>query len=230
MDLRVLLVLMPGTSWIPRGMEEFVAFCKVWRAELADTEKVTDFGWVKAAVMSLIAMIDGFLAAWETYLEDDSSFNRGRKDLLRDEAKRGIEDFANKFVRFNDLMTEPDKNRLGVYTRRPPHPVPVPLTVPVLMPRAGNPREVVVPYKDRESANRGKPKGVHAIKIRWGLLDHAPLNVKELVNATLDTRSPCRLVFEEQDRGKWLYLAGCWQIEREGEEGEYGEIVKVLVP
>jgi hypothetical protein len=152
-----------------------------------------------------------------------------RKDLLMDEAVHGLEDFANKYVRFNDKMTEPDRNILNVYTRKPGHRIEVPTTVPVLMPRVENPREVIIDYMDRDSGKRGKPDGVHGIEIRWGILDHAPSGIEELVNSSFDTNSPLRLVFTEKDRGKWLYMAGRWEIEREGEKGKYGEIVDIVI-
>jgi hypothetical protein len=50
----------------------------------------------------------------------------------------------------------------------PPH------TVPELEPRAGNPRQVEVPYHDAASEHRGKPDNVHGIEVRWAVLDHEP--------------------------------------------------------
>jgi hypothetical protein len=230
MNLMCLLFLMTVTSWIPRRQEAFAAFCAVWRTGLGDPAQAAAFGWPQAEVAAVLDAIDGFLAALEAYLENDSSFNRVMKNEKREKAMRAMEKFANRSIRYNDLMTEPDKNRYGIFTRKPPHRVTVPATVPVLMPRAGNPREIVVPYRDRDSARRGKPRHVHGIEIRWGILDHAPTSIEELINVTLDTRSPLRLVFEDKYRGKRVYFVGCWVIEREGEKGKFGEFSSVLVP
>ena len=104
-------------------------------------------------------------------------------------------------------------------------PGPYPATVPEL-----SPRQVVVPYRDRGSEHRGKPADVHGVEVCWALLDHAPVNVKELDNSAFDTNSPLTLVFEEQDRGKRIYMAGRWEIEREGIKGEFRDIVSALVP
>lgn len=93
-----------------------------------------------------------------------------------------------------------------------------------------SPRQVVVPYRDRGSEHRGKPADVHGVEVCWALLDHAPVNVKELDNSAFDTNSPLTLVFEEQDRGKRIYMAGRWEIEREGIKGEFRDIVSALVP
>jgi hypothetical protein len=108
--------------------------------------------------------------------------------------------------------------------------IPVPTTVPELSPRAGLPRQVVVPYRDKGASHRGKPADVHGIEVRWALLDHPPADVTDLVNSAFDTNSPLTLQFEEHDRGKRVYMAGCWEIQREGIKGNYGEIVSAIVP
>jgi hypothetical protein len=95
----------------------------------------------------------------------------------------------------------------------------------------GPPRQVIIPSRDKGSARRGKPDDVHGIEIRWAFLDHPPLNIeKELFNSSFDTESPLTLVFEEADRGKRLYMAGRWEIEREGIKGEFGDIATAIVP
>jgi hypothetical protein len=38
------------------------------------------------------------------------------------------------------------------------------------------------------------------------------------------------LVFTEADRGKRVYMAGRWEINREGLKGLFGEIVSVFIP
>jgi hypothetical protein len=36
--------------------------------------------------------------------------------------------------------------------------------------------------------------------------------------------------FEEDQRGKRVYLAGRWEIEREGEKGPFGAIEEAVIP
>jgi hypothetical protein len=108
--------------------------------------------------------------------------------------------------------------------------IPPPATVPELSPRAGVPRQVLVHYRDAGSARKGKPEDVHGIEVRWAILDHPPLDIRELVNSSFDTRSPLVLTFEEHERGKRVYMVGFWEIEREGIKGEPGEIVSCIIP
>jgi hypothetical protein len=94
----------------------------------------------------------------------------------------------------------------------------------------GTRRRIIVYYKDEKSARRGKPKGGHGIEIRWAVLDHVPTDISELVNSSFDTNPPLTLVFEKHDRGKRIYLCGCWEIEREGEKGPFGAIEEAIIP
>jgi hypothetical protein len=229
MDLMLLLTVLMAGPWIPHRQEDFADFCRVWKEGLEDTAAGTLFGWDRAAVLTVLATINGFLEAWEAYRAVDSSYNRTKKNELLEAAKHDMEMFADTFIRFNVKMSEADKNRFGIYSRQPGHRIEVPTTVPVLMPRVVNPREVVIDYMDRDSEKRGKPAGVHAIEIRWDILDHAPSGVEELANSVIDTRSPHRLRFTEKERGQKLYMAGCWVIAREGEKGLYGEIVEIVI-
>jgi hypothetical protein len=206
-----------------------VDFCRVWKAGLEDTAAGTLFGWDRPTVLTVLAAINGFLDAWEMYREVNSSYNRTKKNELMAAVIHDMEMFADTSIRYNAKMSEADKNRFGIYTPKAGHRIEVPTTVPVLMPRVVNPREVIIDYMDRDSGKRGKPAGVHAIEIRWGILDHAPSGIEELTNSVTDTRSPHRLRFTEKERGQKLYMAGCWVIEREGEKGLYGEIVEIVI-
>lgn len=72
---------------------------------------------------------------------------------------------------------------------------------------------------------------MHGVEIRWAFRDEPPLDIEQdLGNSAFDTNSPHKLVFKEADRGKRIYLAGRWEIEREGEKGECGDIVTAIVP
>jgi hypothetical protein len=71
---------------------------------------------------------------------------------------------------------------------------------------------------------------VHGIEVRWAILDHPPTGINELINSAFDTKSPLILEFNEEDRGKRVYMVGRWEIEREGIKGDFGEIVPAIIP
>jgi hypothetical protein len=109
--------------------------------------------------------------------------------------------------------------------------VPTPDTMPELIPDTGTRRRIAVHYRDEGSAHRGKPHHVTGIEVRWAFLDRPPVHLEEeLIHSTFDTRSPLILDFDEADRGKRVYLAGRWEIHREGGKGPFGAVVEAIVP
>jgi hypothetical protein len=68
------------------------------------------------------------------------------------------------------------------------------------------------------------------VEVHYAILDHEPKTREEMVHVAVDTNSPLYLNSGEEDRGKRVYMYGCWQIEREGEKGPPGEIVSCFIP
>jgi hypothetical protein len=114
--------------------------------------------------------------------------------------------FINEYIRNSSKVNPEDKLAVGVHERVKQHHIVPPHTVPVLEARAGNPRQ---------------------IEVLWAILAH---QCGGAYYSTFDTRSPLILTFDEADRGKRVYMAGCWEIEREGEKGPMGEIVSAFIP
>jgi hypothetical protein len=152
------------------------------------------------------------------------------KDEARAEAEGIIRPFVGQWLMWKQV-TDQQRLDMGLHvaTPRRDH-IPAPATVPELSPRAGNPRQVVIPYRDRGAVKKGKPADVHGIEVRWAILDHPPADIKELSNSSFDTNSPLTLAFEEHERGKRVYMAGLWEIEREGIKGDPGETVSAVIP
>jgi hypothetical protein len=221
-----------ANSWVPQALLAFAAFCQKWKAALGNSAYLTAFGWVQQAVTACLNAITAFLTALDTWETDNSSMNKALRDDTRKAAEEAIENFAAHYVRYNEKMTETQKYELlGVRTWHPGHPIEVPGSVPELSPRPGHIRQIIVEYKVLGAEHWGKPPKVHGIEIRWAFLDHPPTDIEaELTNSSFDTRHPFRITFREEDRGKTVYFAGRWEIEREGEKGDFGPIVSAIVP
>jgi hypothetical protein len=218
-------------SWIPRALGDFAGFCRRWKGNLENRSYITAFGFPAAEVTLCVEKLDAFLSALAAWEEVDSSLNKGLRDEARKEAAAAAERFATLYIRYNEKMSEAQRLDLfGVITKHAGSPIPVPHTVPVIVPRQGHARQVLLDYRDQGSAKRGKPSKVHGIEVRWALLDHAPSGVEELTHSSFDTRPPLSLSFGEADRGKRVYFAGRWEINREGAKGDFGEIGSELIP
>jgi hypothetical protein len=218
-------------SWVPRALLEFVEFCKKWKTVLTNSEYLAAFGWIQLAVTKCLDAIAAFLTALDTWEANDSSLNKALRDDALKAAEDAIEHFAAHQVRYNETMSETQKlELLGVRTWHQGHPIAVPGTVPELSPRAGHVCQVIVDYRDQGSTHWGKPAKVHCIEICWAFLDHPPKDVKELTNSEVDTSHPFKKTFGEEDRGKTVYFAGRWEINREGMKGDFGAVVSAVVP
>ncbi|MDR0751261.1 MAG: hypothetical protein LBF12_01545, partial [Christensenellaceae bacterium] len=65
--------------------------------------------------------------------------------------------------------------------------------------------------------------------IAYAVLDAPPADVSALIRSVLATRTPHILEFTEEERGKTVYVAICWQNEK-GERGPWSEIESAIVP
>jgi hypothetical protein len=142
-----------------------------------------------------------------------------------------IRPFVGQWLMWKQV-SDAEREEMGLHNPQPRRPkIPVPVTVPELTPAPGVPRQLLVAYRDKGSARRGKPADVHGIEVRWAFTDKPPGNIEEeLTQSSFDTKSPLELTFGEDDRGKRLYLAGRWEISREGLKGNFGDIVTAIVP
>jgi hypothetical protein len=140
---------------------------------------------------------------------------------------QGMVDFRLK----NPVITDPELVELGLHPRdKTPTRIPAPTTHPKGYLHALDVRRVLVDFQDQNSSeSKAKPYGVNGAVIIYAVRDTPPVNHADLTRSTLATRTPHTLEFAEEERGKTLYIALCWQNER-GEKGPWGEIMSAIIP
>jgi hypothetical protein len=220
-------------DFVPKNDEKFNIYFKNLCQLTGERTTGTNPPWdhvPAAAVTTLNNSYAAWYAVYAVTLKPHTPLDTEAKNRAKTAGTEEIRSFVNEYIRYSSKVSVEDRERVGVFGRTPPHPVPRPTTVPDLDPKAGNPRQIVISYRDKGSEHRGKPKGVHGLELRWAFLDHEPKSIAELVNSSFDTRSPLILTFGEEDRGKRIYMAGRWEINREGEKGDFGDIVSAIVP
>ncbi|MDR2630123.1 MAG: hypothetical protein LBC60_04295 [Spirochaetaceae bacterium] len=181
---------------------------------------------------SEVTLLNTTYAAWYTAYSPTLVPHTPEVTVAKDQARIGAEAVVRPFVGqwlMWKQVTNAQREADGLHNKRPRRDhIPAPTSIPILTPRAGRPRQVVIPYIDESGL--AKPADVHGIEVCWAILDHPPAGIKELINSSFDTDSPLTLPFDEEDRGKRLYMAGRWEIEREGIKGPFGEIVSTIIP
>jgi hypothetical protein len=217
-------------EWPPKKEQDLVDSCNTLDAGLNNSAVVTAFGWNQQDVTATSTAIGGFLTAREAFEKDDSSANRLAKNEAKKAVRKAMQVFAKYNIRNNRLMTPEQKLYYGIRTPDPkPTPTPRPATVPDADADTSISRQVTVHFWDRGSTSRAKPHGVHGAEIRWAILDHEPVSVKELINSDFDTASPFTLFFDESDRGKRLYYSLRWE-SNNNKKGSFGDIYSVVIP
>jgi hypothetical protein len=220
---------MGNKDYVPVNDERFLDWTKnLYAYALAHFD-----GWsVPSPQISLETLLNAYEAAFQAVQNP----NRGKVDVIRknetrDALKKEVRLYVRAYLINNPAVTDEDKIAMGLPVYKTTHtPVPIPATAPQLFPNTSVRRRISVEYRDEGSGRRGKPRGVHGIEVRWAILDHPPANIKELTHSAFDTRSPLTLEFEEHERGKHVYMCGCWEIEREGEKGPSGDIEEAVIP
>jgi hypothetical protein len=81
----------------------------------------------------------------------------------------------------------------------------------------------------RARRKKGKPAGQHGVEVAWLISSTPPARWDELIHSTVDTRSPFRISFENDQRGKTVYFALRWENTR-GERGRWSDIMVAIIP
>jgi hypothetical protein len=130
----------------------------------------------------------------------------------------------------NPVITRAERIALGLHVRdTTPSNIPVPKSRPELDIDVLDFRRLKVLFHDQGSDSKAKPYGVNGAVIAYAVLDAPPAGVNALTRNVLATRTPHTLEFTEEERGKTVYVATCWQNEK-GQKGPWSEIESAIVP
>ena len=153
----------------------------------------------------------------------------GQRDAAIKVFRSRVRDFVNHELH-NRAVTDTDRRALGLQIRDAnPTPIGPPTTMPTFILDLSIPRHIRFRYHDQDSHREAKPYGVNGAVVAWGLLDAPPVKQKDLPHTFLATRSPYTMEFEEDERGKTLYIALCWQNVR-GQLGPWSNLQTAIIP
>jgi hypothetical protein len=151
------------------------------------------------------------------------------KDAARETLVKKIRAMVN-FRLKNPIITDAERIAMGLHVRdTKPTTVQVPKTRPELDIDVVDFRRLKVLFHDMGSKSKAKPYGTNGAVIVFAVLDTPPADVNVLTRSVLATRTPHILEFTEEERGKTVYIAICWQNEK-GERGPWSEIESAIIP
>ncbi|MDR2765257.1 MAG: hypothetical protein LBB90_09550 [Tannerella sp.] len=130
----------------------------------------------------------------------------------------------------NPVITDAQRIALGLHVHdTKPSNIPAPKSRPELDIDVVDFRRLTAAFHDQGSDSKAKPYGTNGAVIVYAVLDTPPADVSALTRSVLATRTPHILEFTEEERGKTVYVAICWQNEK-GEKGPWSEIESAIVP
>jgi hypothetical protein len=215
-------------DWLPRKREEQLAMGKKWAEVL--NEKGSAFDVPEAEVITLAHIVEKADEQFQKYQVSDKSsvitaetdaIIKQMTDYMRHLKRRKF--YIPPLSRADFLSLDlkpPDTTRTDHYDVS--ELVEFELTLRAI-------RETVVNFWVKGAANRAKPEGYEGAVIIWGVLDKPPTDLAELTSHTMASRTPHILEFKEEERGKRVYVALCWQNER-GLTGAWSEIQSAIIP
>jgi hypothetical protein len=218
-------------EWLPKREQDLADLAAIWKEDLSSPAKQAAFGWNAAECAAVTGDIDAFLAARAAYQEDKSKLKRLLKTEAQGAVSKAMRDFANSSVRYNKLMDDAAKARLGLPPGSSGHtPHPDPQTVPVIseLKPLGACRVEIRFHDEATPGSRAIPSDYNGCLLRyaWGperLTDKALLTKSKLM-----TRSPFTLNLPSDTERLFLSCCVCWQ-NGKGALGQTGEVQSVVI-
>jgi hypothetical protein len=215
-------------DYIPAKDSELVS----WGANFISKVTASEMRWdiPPHETMDLQVSYDTFVALQKKADSPDKTTvivaekNAARKQF--EEKVRALAGFRLK----NPIITDAERIDLGLHVRdTTPTTIDVPKTRPELDIDVLDFRRLQTSFHDQGSKSKAKPYGVNGAVIIYAVLDTPPADHNALTRSVLATRTPHVLEFTEEERGKTVYVAVCWQNEK-GQKGPWSEIESAIVP
>jgi hypothetical protein len=187
-----------------------------------------DMAWMETVLMPCKTEWDSAYEAYRNPIERTTLITKRKQD-----ARKNYEPALRKLAKnleSNTRVTNADRTAMGIVSpsgnRRP---IPEPTSFPDFTVNTSVIRRLSIHFRDHESLTRAKPHGMHGAEIRWEILQMPPENIQELTQSSFDTHTPFTLTFEENQRGKTVWICLRWE-NTTGLKGPWSEIQSAVIP
>jgi hypothetical protein len=215
-------------DYIPRNAAQFRFFMEnIIYYVIRNSSKWTAIP--QARISEMETVFAKFISAFDAAAASPMTAYINSRNEAQAEAAKVLRAFVNQYLRF-DPVTNFDRTRMGIPnhdTIRTDHMVVTELVDFVIQVRAQ--RELSVEFWQKGQSHKAKPQGYDGAVLVWDILDVPPVNHDNLTHHTMASKTPYPLYFTEEDRGKRVYVALCWQNER-GITGQWSDIKDAVVP
>jgi hypothetical protein len=216
-------------DFFPKRDAELLEWLKNFSAVLAENASAWNIPADAASGLTAEA------GAYETIYEAAKGENGTRalvleKNEKRDALKSDVRNIKNKYIDYNDAVTDPDRERLGLPIRdRKPTPKPRPVSRPTLEVLPTNNRQHTAAAINQATGTKTKPADAYGVRYVWEIRETAPANAGELRHSVFRRKTTEVFDYNEEDRGKRVYYADCYE-NAKGEAGPWSDIVEAIIP
>ena len=177
----------------------------------------------------LVAAFQDWRQYYEPTLGPHTPADVAAKNDARRRAERVIRPFVRRFLHFEPVTNADRVNlRIPLHDKVRTDHVAVPEEVEFVLTISGI-RVVHVDFWILGSTHKAKPEGYDGAVLVWDVLDAPPADPDHLNRHTMASRTPHTIEFPEEERGKTVYVALCWQNER-GFTGRWSDIKSTVIP
>jgi hypothetical protein len=209
-------------DYIPKNPDTFHAFQGNYVSEVEENLPQWQISDVD------IAPLKTQQAAWDiVYPAAAIPNNRTPADVLARQERQAeytkvIRTFTNQHLANNPLVSNADKERLGLHIHsNSRHPAPDPTSSPTIIRIDTSERQQHTIHFADESGSRAKPAGVHSCEF-FMKKGSPPATDAELVYVGIDTRSPFTINFDSSEVGQTVYYRLRW-VNTRGVHGPWSE-------
>jgi hypothetical protein len=227
-----------GKNWFPGTRKEKHEMIRQTAAFMSTSDNRDRIGFERLSANGIwydaifVPRLTDYFAAWNVWA-DPATGTVLALDNLKD-TEQALFPLYRRFratLKGSLLVSNADLEAMGFPPRgtgkRSPHPVDR-LFINLGVIPVGN-LVLNVAFENRDTGSSTRPYYLTGAVVYYTLSPTPIVNANELAGSRLATRSPCRLAFEPEQRGKTVYLAARWQ-NRRGELGPWSEIVSAIVP
>lgn len=216
-------------DFFPKRDADLVEWLKNFSAVLS--EHAEEWGIPAQAASGLAAETAAYVSAYEAAVgENGTRALVVEKNEKRNALKANVRTIKNKHINYNDAVTDPNRERLGLSARdRKATLKPPPVSRPVLEILPTNNRQHTGTAINQATGTKTKPGDAYGVRYVWEIQDTPPAKADDLRHSVFRRKVSEVFDHREEDRGKKVFYAACYE-NAKGEGGPWSDIVEAVIP
>lgn len=216
-------------DWMPNREQDLVDLMNKWSPALADTTKRAAWDWSPSQCVATKALLDAFFAARADYLAVKTQEKQIIKERTKKSAVENMRDFANKNIRYNDLMQNEEKLHFGIHHDDILTPHPAPEVSPGIEALSSGKRRHTITAINPATNNKKKPDYVTGVAFGCKKRDRIePKAIAQDLPSEYQTSATRHYQWDEADLGKVVDYATAYERSGSG-RGPWSDIDTLIM-